>query len=302
MKALSKTLLLGVAVSLLGSCGKDVTPPPEKSGITTLENLGPANGNFRVIATDAPFSFGQVTSAKVNINRIEVKSISDVSTSLIGQPLVLDLVNLTNGLVTPVVDLNLPPGEYKELNLIIETGSIDLASGEHYNLKIPSGSTSGLKVFISPPIKITTSLSTDLLIDFDMARSFVPQGNTKANQITGFHFKPVLRAANLTTAGTLSGKVMSDNGTVSTADDVGLSGAVVKVFQNGSEYSTAVADANGNYKIIGLPEGAYSFEVSSEGYQPSSASNFSITAGNVTSAEEVLLSKRAEDIMAEPSP
>ncbi len=281
-------VLLGLCI--LASCGKDVTPPPSSSGISSLESLRPASGNFRLIATDAPFSYLKVSSAKVTVNRIEVKSSSDVSISLVGQPLVLDLVKLTNGLVTPIIDLNLPPGEYKELNLIIETGSIDLVSGAHYNLKIPSGESSGLKIKIDPPVTITTQASTDIILDFDLSKSFNPQGDSKdESTINGFHFKPTLRAANRTTAGSVSGKVMTDMGTASSADDVALGGAVVTVKQNGIDVSTGISDAQGAFKIIALPAGAYTLEISSAGYTTSSPINVSIVAGNLAAAGETLL-------------
>ncbi len=301
MKSTKKFCPVLVGLCFLASCGKDVTPPPSSSGITSLEGLRSASGNFRLIATDAPFSYMKVSSAKITVNRIEVKSSTDVSTSLVGQPLVLDLVKLTNGLVTPIIDLNLPPGQYKELNLIIETGSIDLVSGAHYNLKIPSGTSSGLKIKIDPPVNITTQASTDIILDFDLAKSFVPQGDSKdESTITGFHFKPTLRAANRTTAGSVSGKVSTDMGTASSADDIALGGAVITVKQNGMEVAAGISDTQGAYKIIALPEGAYTLEISSAGYTTSSPVNVSIVAGNLAAAGETLLNMEMVATTATP--
>lgn len=301
MKLRSKVSPLFIGLSLLVACGKDVTPPPSSSGITSLDGLRAASGNFRLIATDAPFSYLKVASAKVTVNRIEVKSSSDISTSLVGQPLVLDLVKLTNGLVTPIIDLNLPPGQYKELNLIIETGSIDLVSGAHYNLKIPSGTSSGLKIKIDPPVNITTQASTDIILDFDLAKSFVPQGDAKdESTINGFHFKPTLRAANRTTAGSVSGKVLTDMGTASSSDDVALGGAVITIKQNGVEFAAGISDAQGAYKIIALPEGSYTVEVSSAGYTTSTPVNVSIVAGNLSGAGETLLNMEMTPVTVTP--
>lgn len=286
------TLFLALFSSLLISCGKDVDPSKSQS-VSSLENLGKASGNFRLIATDAPFSYDGIASAKVIIKQIDAKSSGDRVSSVLATPKTIDLVQLKNGLVSVVIDLNLPAGEYKELNLIIESGSVDLKTGEHFNLKIPSGASSGLKLAFNPALNITTGASEDILLDIDLARSFVPQGDSKdASTITGFHFKPTLRMANLTTAGTVSGKVISDNGTTSTADDIKLAGAVVKVSQGETVISTAVTDALGNFKIIGLPEGSYSMAIESVGYNTSSSVNFSITAGNVTTAGETLLVKQ----------
>lgn len=174
------TLFLALFSSLLISCGKDVDPSRTQS-ISSLENLGPASGNFRLIATDAPFSYDGISSAKVIINQVDAKSSTDKISSVLATPMTLDLVNLKNGLVSVMVDLNLPAGEYKELNLIIESGSVDLKTGEHFNLKIPSGASSGLKLAFNPSLVITTGVSKDdILLDIDLSRSFVPQGAEKA--------------------------------------------------------------------------------------------------------------------------
>lgn len=291
MKSGTRALIALSLLSFFVSCGKDVVPFKSRT-VTSLENLSSAKGNFRIVVTDAPFTYAKVSSAKVIVKQIEVKSTSDVSTTLLGKPIELDLAALKNGLVTAVVDLDLPPGQYKELMVISESGSIDLTSGNHYNLKIPSGDTSGIKVKIDPPINITTQASTDILLDFDLARSFVPQGDSKNEEsITGFHFKPVVRGANRTTAGTVAGVVSSDNGTPSTADDAKIAGAVVSVMKNNTVISSAVTAADGKFKIIGLPQDSYSMEVSLEGYTKSSSVNFSITAGNVTTVDETLLAK-----------
>lgn len=291
MKETISSLVVLSLLSVAVSCGKDVVPFKSRT-VTSLDKLGSANGNFRIVVTDAPFTYAKVSSAKIIVKQIEVKSTTDTSTTLLGKPIELDLVALKNGLVTAVVDLNLPPGQYKELMVISESGSIDLTSGNHYNLKIPSGDTSGIKVKIDPPINITTQASSDIILDFDLARSFVPQGDSKNEEsITGFHFKPVVRGANRTTAGTVTGAVSSDNGTPATADDVKLEGAVVSVMKNNTVISSAVTGADGKFKIIGLPQDSYSMEISSEGFTKSSSVNFSITAGNVTTVDETLLAK-----------
>lgn len=285
---LAKALGLALIIGITG-CGKQVKPSGSLTA-TSYENLGPASGNFRLIATDAPFSFDNVSSAKLTIDKIEAKSADSVVTSILKSPVVLDVVILKNGLVSSIVDLNLPPGDYSELRLFISSATVDLKEGNHYNLTVPSGASSGLKVFIAPAVKITTQASTDILLDFDLSRSFVPQGNLKSsNGITGFNFKPVIRAANMTTAGTITGQVMSDMGTPSASDDINLAGAVAKVSQNSEVVASAVADASGNFKMIGLPAGAYSLEIESEGFVTSSAVNVTVTAGNVSNAGSTLL-------------
>ena len=51
-------------------------------------------------------------------------------------------------------------------------------------------------------------LTSELLLDFDLSKSFVMRGNLdKPSGIIGFIFKPVIKAVNNTTAGRLEGLV-----------------------------------------------------------------------------------------------
>lgn len=303
-KKLSHLLMLAMPAALLiTSCGKNIDPSTTLS-VSSLEALGPATGNIRLIATDDPFTYDNVASAKVSVDKIDAVTNNAVVTNISSKQMVLDLVNLKNGMVSVLADVTIPPGQYKELQFYISSGSVDLKNGSHYNLTVPSGSQTGLKVSINPSINIATQASSDIIIDFDLSRSFVPQGNTNSsNGITGFNFKPVLRGTNLTTAGTVTGKVFSDNTTPSnTADDVALAGAVVTISQNGSAVQTAVTDSNGVYKVVGLPEGAYTLDVSAPGFTSAATANLSIVAGNTNQFGNTLLAKNPPSTTATTTP
>lgn len=251
----------------------------------SIENLGTAQGNFRLIATDAPFQYADVTSAKVTVDKIEAEDVNEVRKVVKDTPMTIDLVQLRNGLVTTMVDLNLSPGQYKKIILTVSNGSIGLKDGSNTNLKNPS---SEIKVSIKPEITVSSSMSTDVILDFDLSKSFVLRGNDLSD---GFNFKPVLRAANLITAGTVAGKVLSDKETADTGDDVALEGALVTISQDGSSVSTALTGAHGNFKVVGLSAGDYSVVISHPHHSASQSSSFSIAAGNVTSVGETLLVK-----------
>ena len=52
-----------------------------------------------------------------------------------------------------------------------------------------SGSNSGSKLKLNPCFDVKGNLPTNLLLDFDLSRSFVPQGNSKTLEvIRGFAF------------------------------------------------------------------------------------------------------------------
>ena len=62
--------------SLITGCGKNMNDMQAEAGniLSTSNVLTPATGNFRLVATDAPFSYGDVASAKITISKIDVRS------------------------------------------------------------------------------------------------------------------------------------------------------------------------------------------------------------------------------------
>jgi hypothetical protein len=192
----------------------------------------------------------------------------------------LDLLKLRNGVVETLADIEIPAGSYDEILLIVRNAAVEMKDGRHFDLTVPSGAQSGLKIFVKPEIVITTNMSTDVLLDFDLSQSFVAQGT--ADNITGFNFKPVIRAANLSTAGSISGQVES------VVNDEHLSGAVVTVLSGTEVVASAVTDENGYFKVIGLTEGAYNVTAEKSQYSMMKMDSVSVTAGNEVSTQFVL--------------
>lgn len=287
------SLLLLLTSAFLNSCGKELKDLRNTSDTSTLSAtnvLDPAKGNLRLVATDAPFTYDSVTSAKITISRIDIKNASSGFITVMSQPATIDLVNLKNGMLSILSDMTIAPGQYSEIRLILSAASVDLKNGSHFNLTIPSGAQSGLKIFLSPALTVNSQISKDVLLDFDLSRSFIALGNTQnVNQIMGFNFSPVIRASNLSTAGTIAGKVSNDSGTGDISDDLPLAGAVVILSQNGNAVSTAVTEASGNYKFIGIPAGTYSLSINADGFTPKDPLTVSVTAGNITVVEEAVL-------------
>lgn len=296
MKSL-KIIALGGVLALSISCGQQPGSSLQKtleSPLSSSSILSPATGNFRLVATDAPFTYDTITSAKITLNKIVVRQSGGSFTTVMDKSVTLDLVNLKNGLMSTLADLTIAPGQYDMIQLHVSSASVDLKNGKHFDLNVPSGAQTGVKVFLSPVINVVSQVSTDLLLDFDLSRSFLPLGNTASpNGITGFNFFPVIRAANLTTAGSISGKVLSDNGTSDVGDDLPFGGAIVEVKQ-GTTSSTAVTGEDGVYKIIGLPAGDYEVSISAEAHTSSSSLQTSVAAGNLSSLADVLLKKEVE--------
>jgi hypothetical protein len=117
-----------------------------------------------------------------------------------------------------------------------------------------------LKIKISPALEIESGVESEVLLDFDVSKSFVVQGNPKKPAgIKGFIFKPVLRAMCQKYSGTIEGMV-SENETTPVAE------ANVQLIAADTVYSSALSDEAGKYKLVGLPAGTYKLLCEKEGY------------------------------------
>src|SRR5690606_16229119 len=139
--------------------------------------------------------------------------------------------------------------------------------------KVPSGSQSGIKIFVHPGITVTTGLTAELLLDFDVSKSFVVKGNAHdLENIKGFNFKPVIRAVNNSFAGRIDGYVWDE-------DEIALEGATVWL-EKDSVVSTTVTDLQGYFALIGIPEGSYNLMSAKEGYDTLVHENIKVTTAN----------------------
>lgn len=271
MKMLKRSVLSSVFSLALISC----------QPVTTETKYG----SLQLLATDAPFNFDLVDSARLTVTKIILRKNGDKIT-VMDKEVTLDLLQLRNGIVESLSQLEIPVGEYNEVILVISEASVDLKDGRQFPLTVPSGASSGLKVFVKPAIVVSENVNSRLLLDFDLSQSFVPQGVNSG--ITGFNFNPVIRATNMGLSGSISGKVMSNNNTVlDPTDDVPIAGAIVTV-QSGTEIiTTAVTDDLGYYKVIGLPAADYSVSAAADGYN-SEAYMINVIAGGDADAHYAL--------------
>jgi len=188
-------------------------------------------------------------------------------------------LELTNGVTETLVDTEVPVASYDLVRLYVKGINVVLTDGTTFDLKVPSGEQSGIKVFIKPGITVKGGLTSDLLLDFDVSRSFVPQGDAKnLKGILGFNFKPVIKASNMSTSGTLEGKVT----TFQEETAVGLEGAQISVFAADTLNTTTFTDETGTYMVMGLLAGSYDVTVDLEGYQSQTVQAIGIKAANKT--------------------
>ncbi len=281
-------------------------------------NNGP--GTLSIKMTDAPFPHDMVSEANVTITRIDVRHKGDGDSeevdSLEGDSLeleddtrfitvsesevTLNLLDLTNGITETLANTEVPEGSYDLVRLFVSEASIVLTDGTTFNVEVPSGSQTGIKVFIKPSIVVTGGSTTDLLLDFDVSRSFVLQGNVNTPAgIRGFIFKPVIKATNISSnsvaSGTLTGlvtTVVNDTTAVDTTavNTVALEGVQISVIAADTLNNTSTfTDAEGKYTVLGLAPGSYLVRAEMAGFIAKEEENVSIVGGSETTVNFELL-------------
>ncbi|NHF59160.1 DUF4382 domain-containing protein [Flavobacteriaceae bacterium TP-CH-4] len=263
-------------------------------------------GRLTVRLTDAPFPYDLVAEANVTVFKIEARMVSEKMDSEAtnddvnmnsdikeGSPFLVlmetdvnvNLLELTNGTTAMLADLEVPAGTYDLVRVYVKGINVVLTDGRIFDLKVPSGEQTGIKVFIKPGLIVAGGLSSDLLLDFDVSRSFVAKGSIdKVEGIQGFNFKPVIKASNLSTAGTLTGNVSEVIEEMSTA----LEGAQISVIAGDTLNTTAFSDVDGNYAIMGLDAGVYKVLAELNGYVSSDTLEVTLVAANKTVQDFVL--------------
>lgn len=247
-----------------------------------------SNGKIKLLLTDAPFPGDLVKTTNVVINKIEIRKANSSDNNpfitLSSDTKTINLLDLTNGVTKTLIDTEIPVGTYDLIRLHVVSSDVTLTDNRKFDLKIPSGSQTGIKVFVKPSIEVAGGLTTELLLDFDVSKSFVVQGNpSTVAGIKGFHFKPVVRASNLSTSGRLQG-------TVANSKSEGINGAVISIIAADTVYTSAVANSSGAYKVLGIAAGTYKVKAEHNGYQEKIIENVKITAANATT-QNITLTK-----------
>lgn len=294
----SKYLLIFLSITLgafvFSQCSDNLTSiqtaPSDKDDINTNSS---ATGNLIIDITDAPFPVELIAEANITINKIDIRrTVDDTSgdnpfVTLTEKDTTLNLLDLTNGVTTTLVDLEVEADTFDLVRLYISDASIsvaDTAAGDTttFAMKVPSGPQTGIKVFIDPPVIVEGGLTTELLLDVDLSKSFIVQGNPNTPAgIKGFIFKPVVRAANQSTAGRINGLVTNSEGDP-------IEDAEIWVTKADTVFSSTLSDSTGFYALIGLPEGFYNLHGTKTDFDTTTVSDVSVTSGNETTVDLTL--------------
>jgi hypothetical protein len=222
---MKRILATAALTALLAACGSD------------NDNSGPAKLSLSV--TDAPVDSAEAVVVSFSGLELLPGDGGEAVSFEFDPPLSIDLLQLQgDNSAFLIQDADIEPGVYDELRLIIDTENAscnNLAApfesyitidGTDYPLVVPSGGSSGLKVF--GPITAAAGGSAAYTIDFDLRASIAERG------VTGcYNLRPVLRVVDNAEVGTLVGSVdpalLTDS--TCTADPVTGAGAAVYIYE-----------------------------------------------------------------------
>ena len=254
--------LIGLLIAgALGGCSDNAT--------------GPATGTMRIRMTDAPALFDHINLVVTQIS-VHPGTAAD-SDSVAGwqvvrtSPANIDLVALRNGATAQLVVATLGAGTYSMIRLKLGAGSTITDGGVTYPLVVPSGLQSGLK--IHGPFTVPDGGTTDIIIDFDAARSVHQNG-------TGVYIlNPVVRALPTSIAGAITGRVQPDS-----------LPTTVFAIQASDTVTSTIAALDGHFTVSALTAGTYSLAFHPEtAYRDTTITGVVVTAGNITAVGDVQL-------------
>ena len=150
-------------------------------------------GNLSLELTDWPLDDKEVTAVNVTVTKVEARQVieenDEANWITITEPNEeFNLLELQGGLTAPLGDAEIPIGKYTQMRLhVTEENTIEFINDtEKYPLKIPSGTSSGIK--INYTFEIIEGESTSILLDFNAQESV-----RMATSGTDYHLTPVIK-------------------------------------------------------------------------------------------------------------
>lgn len=212
------------------------------AGTGTGTTATSSTGTLRVAMTDAPAcGFDNVF---VTVEKVRVHSDASADTGAAGWVDItvsparrIDLLSLTNGVLTTLGQTPLSAGTYQQVRLVLSANGAGNATanavvpsgGVEQPLDTPSAVQSGIKII--RPFTVAADTLTDLVLDFDACKSIVTRGNGS------YGLKPVVTALPSVVSGSVVGVLAS------------APGAAVYAQRSGQVVKATVADANGNFTL-----------------------------------------------------
>lgn len=197
-----KILSFSISALLLTACGDNSTQAPTGTGVASLN------------VTDAPVDYAEAVVVEFSSVTLKSDDEDDIVFDF-DEPKSIDLLQLQGMHSQPLFENEeIPSGNYSQIRLGVNAEFDDVMDsyitidGTQYELRVPSGSQSGLKLnqtfTVEDTEEGTTIANADSVytIDFDLRKSIVD-----AVGQPGYFLKPVLRLVQNTNTGSISGTV-----------------------------------------------------------------------------------------------
>lgn len=269
---------LFVLVPWLTGCGTDTSPgqtlsdannsyaePTQITKTTTgssPDNQGISSMTLKI--TDAPID--NATRVMIKFDAVELRQEdSDYSVLFeLNQPQSINLLELQGTRSADLLtNIAVEAGIYDELRLIIDDSEmnsfIELNDGSIHDLKIPSGSSSGLK--IKGELIVPANRPALFTIDFDVRKSIVRAGNSSK-----YLLKPVLRLVDDTTVGHVRGSVDADLLIASSCSDADVDSHNAVYIFNGADALPDDIDQSSDDDVEPVTTTSIEYDASSDSY------------------------------------
>jgi len=229
-----------------------------------IEGTGSALGTMRLSITDAPscgFDSVHITIDRVRVHQSAGAADADAGWSevVLNPAKRVDLLTLTNGVLEPLGQTDLPAGKYTQMRLVLApntaasplANSVTPTGSPETALTTPSAQQSGLKLNVN--IDIAAGKVADFAIDFDACKSIVKRGNSGQ-----YNLKPVISVV----------PIVSDAGLRVVGyvhPSIAFGSTLVSVQQAGVPVKATAPDATGRFLLYPVPAGTYDLVVSAAG-------------------------------------
>lgn len=220
------------------------------------DNDASDGSKLEVRLMDAP---GDFRSVVLDVRQIEVHTKDATSSegwyTLPFQTQTINVMEYVNGKSALLTNTDFSPGNLTEIRLLLGPDNYVIGrDGQRYDLKTPSGQTSGVKLKLNN-VTLRDRETYQLLLDFDVAKSVVERGNWKPSndKKERYLLKPVIRVVTQDIRGGL-------RGTVTPAAALPQILAIRSSVTVADTFSTS-ADASGAFQLSALPSGTYRVEL-----------------------------------------
>jgi hypothetical protein len=215
---------------VINRCGPDSTVTNEEGAYLTI------------YVTDAPAAYDSVV---IVFSEIRAK-INSIWYHMKQEPVRVNLLEWNNGRTFTLTSGEIPGGECSQIRLKIDSAYIGVHN-QVYELKVPSGSTSGLK--LNADFIIKDGINHKVVLDFDADKSIVVLGPKKNPK--GYKLKPHIRVIVDAQVGSISGSVLNPQ-------QMPYAYAIIG---KDTLTSTKVDTASGYFRLAFLPEDVYTLKV-----------------------------------------